>query len=277
MAKYFIEGETLKKIADGTREVMGLSAKLSTADIISQLNEAQVTIAEQSEIIAQATDALEGRFSPEAYEKGLQAGIKQGINQGIQQGIQEGIRQGRAKLVARASGQTYSLTEDDLLGSPRIADYAFCYDRGLLSISLPASVTHIGRSAFSYCTGLESALITNGVRTIGEHAFSYCASLTEMTIPEGVTVIPSYMLYYCTLLSTVILPKGLERISGSAFKNSALRLLDCTACTSVPVLESADAFNGISPDYSIIVPLNLYRNWISSTTWSNFASHIISG
>ena len=59
----------------------------------------------------------------------------------------------------------------------------------MTSITVPNSVTSIGKSAFSYCSRLKSITIPNSVTSIGYGAFSYCSSLTSITIPNSVASI----------------------------------------------------------------------------------------
>ena len=51
----------------------------------------------------------------------------------------------------------------------------------LTSVTIPNSVTSIGRSAFAWCFSLTSVTIGNSVTSIGESAFDSCKSLTSIT------------------------------------------------------------------------------------------------
>ncbi len=74
----------------------------------------------------------------------------------------------------------------------------------LTSITIPNSVTIIGRYAFSECTGLTSIEIPNSVTCIKERAFSGCVGLTSITIPNSVTSIEDAVCDGCTNLTSIV-------------------------------------------------------------------------
>ena len=73
-----------------------------------------------------------------------------------------------------------------------IADELFDGCSRLLEITLPNSVTSIGKLAFSRCSGLTSINIPNSVMSIGDEAFYTCSNLTSINIPNSVTSIGRY-------------------------------------------------------------------------------------
>ena len=89
----------------------------------------------------------------------------------------------------------------------------------LKSITIPKSVTSIGRSAFSDCSSLTSVTIPNSVTTIGYSAFSGCSSLTQLTVPDSVTSIDSNLCDGCTNLEKVELPEYITSIGDEAFRS----------------------------------------------------------
>jgi len=58
-------------------------------------------------------------------------------------------------------------------------------DSGLISVTIPASVTSIGDDAFYDCFRLTNAAIGSGVTNIGEGAFADCAKLRAITVVSG--------------------------------------------------------------------------------------------
>ena len=131
-----------------------------------------------------------------------------------------------------------------------IDDFAFFNRKTLTSITIPSSVTRIGRRTFYGCDALASITIPNSVTTIGEAAFSNCTSLTEITIPESVTSIGRMAFYKCTGLTTVNI---LNSVVGAEM------FLGCTALTVLNMNENvtdigAYAFGGCTSLQSITIP-----------------------
>ena len=69
-------------------------------------------------------------------------------------------------------------------GVTSIGEWAFSCC-GLTSITIPSSVTSIGRYAFYKCTGLTSITIPDSVTSIGDSAFSNCNSLKTISLSCG--------------------------------------------------------------------------------------------
>ena len=89
-----------------------------------------------------------------------------------------------------------------------IKDCAFGECSALRSLTIPASVTSIGKYAFAGCSSLTRLDIPISVTEIGEHAFDGCSSLTSLTIPETVRKIGLHAFDGCISLTNLQLPKS---------------------------------------------------------------------
>ena len=126
-----------------------------------------------------------------------------------------------------------------------IGDSAFyhCINLGkddLTSVTIPQSVTSIGKDAFRFCNNMKSLTINGAIesmgarafagcislktlslgeniKTIGHFAFADCSSLTNVTIPQSVTSIGNYVFRYCTLLKNVTIPEKVTTIGLGTF------------------------------------------------------------
>ena len=158
------------------------------------------------------------------------------------------------KLAKLVIGESVALTAEDLSGVTEIRRYAFynCYN--LVGIDIPSGVTIIKFCAFYDCSALTYVTIPNSVTTIENSAFNRCSALTYVTIPNSVTTIDIGSFYNC----------------------SNMELFDFSTHTSVPTIGS-NTFDGIPSTCQIIVPADLYDQWISATNWAKYAGNIVPG
>ena len=138
-----------------------------------------------------------------------------------------------------ASGITDQYTSNDKLGG-----LAFRGCSGLISLTIPSSVTSIGYSAFEGCSGLTSLSIPSSVTLIESGAFRGCSGLTSLTIPSSVTSIGSGAFEDCTGLTSLAIPSSVTSIGSDAFYG-------CSGLTSLTIPSSvtsigSDAFYGCS-------------------------------
>ena len=136
--------------------------------------------------------------------------------------VEEGVRYADTDLVEAAykDKNTYSIKE----GTRFIGEDAFKGCSYLSSISIPESVTSIGKGAFAECSSLpifgnlryadtylveavektrETYVMRNNTKFIGALAFDYCTSLTSIVIPESVRYIDAEAFSRCSVLAKV--------------------------------------------------------------------------
>jgi len=131
----------------------------------------------------------------------------------------------------------------------------------ITSITIPNSVTSIGRYAFGKCTSLTRVTIPNGVTSIGLGAFRDCTSLPSITIPNSVTSIENIAFEGCTKLTSITIPNSVTSIGMGAFK-------DCTSLTSVTIPNSVTsiemgAFSNCTKLTSVTIPNSVTSIWSS--------------
>lgn len=169
----------------------------------------------------------------------------------------------------------YTIAGHTVIG---INSNAFENNTGLISITIPDSVTSIGLRAFEDCTRLTSVVIGEGVTSVGGGAFRNCTGLTEIdwnavsvtdcsytafnnagtagdgiavTFGESVQKIPADAFCDCSGLTSVTMGTGVTSIGDRAFSG-------CTGLTSVTIGDGvtsigSDAFHDCDGLTSIII------------------------
>lgn len=103
-------------------------------------------------------------------------------------------------------------------GVSSIGDYAFCYpskasgESGIISVSIPGTVSTIGTGAFKNCKNLLSATIPEGVKTVGDSAFMACKRLQHIDFPSSITALGSGAFAQCTGAVRVRFAPGSETV-----------------------------------------------------------------
>lgn len=100
----------------------------------------------------------------------------------------------------------------------RIGDYAFTFQSGLSSVTIPNTVTNIGVRAFADCSGLTDVFIGNGVLAIGTNAFGTCVNLKSITIPNSVINIGPLAFDQCFGLTEVIIGDSVVNIGSRSLR-----------------------------------------------------------
>ena len=109
------------------------------------------------------------------------------------------------------------VTYNDVTYSVTSIGNAFGSCSGLTSVTIPESVTSIGKRAFSRCSGLTSVTIPESVISIGDEAFYNCSGLTSVTIPNSMTTIGYSVFCGCSGLTSVTIPNSVKSIGRNAF------------------------------------------------------------
>ena len=126
------------------------------------------------------------------------------------------------------------------------------------SVTIPNSVTSIGRFAFYDCSGLTSVTIPNSVTSIGEGAFSDCSGLTTLNFNAINCNYSNYIYYlsdlpfYNSPITTINIGDSVQRIP-AYFAYNLDPLTSVTIGNSVTSIEDY-AFYGCSGLTSVTIP-----------------------
>lgn len=89
---------------------------------------------------------------------------------------------------------------------------------GVVSVSMPSSVTDIGKNAFRDCDSLKSIVLPRNIKQINDFTFRGCNELETLVFPNGLERIGKYAVSLCDKLSKVIIPYSVTDIEEYAFE-----------------------------------------------------------
>lgn len=123
-----------------------------------------------------------------------------------------------------------------------ISDEAFENHPEIKNLTIPDSVTKIGKGAFRNCTGLTKVVIPDSVESIGASAFEGCSAMTAVTLPLGLKTIEAGTFRDCLFLKSVDIPFTVTNVKTEAFAGCACLEEIRIAKTTSTVAK--DAFKG---------------------------------
>jgi hypothetical protein len=124
----------------------------------------------------------------------------------------------------------------------------------LKKVTIPSSETVLGRGCFAGCSNLTEVTIPSSVTVLGDGCFVGCSNLTKVTIPSSVTVLGDGCFAVCSSLTEVTIPSSVTELPNDCFAECS-NLTEVTIPSSVTVLGDncfAECSNLLPPELSSI-------------------------
>ncbi len=148
---------------------------------------------------------------------------------------------------------------------------AFRNVRNLPTVTLPPTVTFIGKEAFNGCKDLKNLTLSNNIDAINDYAFQDCDSLYSITLPDSLWFIGLRAFANCSHIGTVTLPEKVELMDQYVFSGcSSLRSITCNA-PEPPVIQETTLTGTSCPIYVPCPSITAYRN---APVWQDFGTRI---
>lgn len=154
------------------------------------------------------------------------------------------------------------------------ASTSFYECRALKRILFSKTTTATNASVFNNCYSLEK--ITTYNLGLKNSTFTNCYSLKKVICNNTETSIQNALFSGCRALTHYKVESMITRVRSQVFYEClSLKLVDFTDLSAVPTLDNVNAFTNIPDDCKIVVPDNLYEDWIVANNWSNLTDHIV--
>lgn len=145
---------------------------------------------------------------------------------------------------------------------------------GLRKFRCPSAMTSLPNNMFNRCQYLEEVELHSDISSFPNNCFNECYCLRKFNMPVGLETIMEKAFYNCRSLRVMPpFPSTLNSIGTNAFWYIPAVVFDFSACSQIPTLVNTNAFEYTSG--IIVVPDNLYNEWIAATNWSTYADRII--
>lgn len=150
------------------------------------------------------------------------------------------------------------------------ATYLYYYST-LEEVTIPNGATFLPEAIFRF-SYVRRVILPDSIDSIGKDAFYQAYYMENLDLPDSVKSLGNGSISRMNL-TKFIAPANLETIGSSVFfEMFSLAVADFRKVAKVPTLGSSN-FNKGNP--KIVVPDNLYDEWIAATNWSSLASKIV--
>lgn len=141
----------------------------------------------------------------------------------------------------------------------------------ITSLSMPWTITEIGKGAFRSCRYLEHVTLSPSITEIPNNCFAGCGVLEECVVPEGVTTIGESAFEGCSTLKSLILPSTITTVNASCF---AIASNSCVITCYAATPPNADPLTFTGYKGKVEVPAGSVDAYKAASGWSTVAEQI---
>jgi hypothetical protein len=153
-------------------------------------------------------------------------------------------------LIANLQGDYYLIP----YGTTHLRDYAF-YATCFSSITIPTTVSAIGRDSFAVNICLTSITIPDSVQYLGTYVFQGDGALETVIIGSGISEIQNRTFSGCRALTGITIPSGVTSIGNSVFDGcSALTEMTFEGLTPPTLGNTGNSLGSTAYTFPIYVP-----------------------
>ena len=142
-----------------------------------------------------------------------------------------------------------------ILSSDKTRVLSFVQTPGVISVSIPDSVTTLPKALFSGCDKIVTVKLPKHVTILPDSIFENCTSLEKVVMPMDVTSLGERAFYGCTSLQSIPFRAGLTELAQSVFENCT-SLQSLVIPDTVGVIESRAVAN-CSSLRALVLPASL--------------------
>ena len=145
----------------------------------------------------------------------------------------------------------------------------------LKALVVPYGIIELDALALGDCKALNRLSIPNTTTYIGNSLLAQCSALKDIIFPNSVDTLKSSPITGDYSLREIFIPKKVLMLENTFVGANSITKFYFIEHEEIPTMSSTTTFAGMNKNAIIIVPDELYDEWIVATNWVSIADHIV--